>query len=164
MSEIRTLCTVRLFADNHQFYVYDTSKDPFEPMPDIGDLESRRGWTRNENSIWYFTVGEFNDHRLDIYLAAVYEDISGVERLLAHNLTIESGSFAVYDHEEEGSVEVPAGNYTVYLRAYHLGEESEDELEDEEILQRDDLERYEIVLVPGTVEAEGVIAGNPHLY
>ncbi len=166
MSQARKLSTVRVFADNFQFYIYDPSKDPFEPMPALEEPESRRGWTRNDNSIWYFTVGELNDHRVDIYLADAYEECPSAERLLVHNLSVKK-ALAVYDHEEESTVEVPSGDYAVYLRAFNLGveEEGEDEdVEDDAFLLRDDLERYEIVLVPGSVETEGVIAGKPTLY
>ena len=165
MPEVKKLNAVRVFADNFQFYVYDPSKDPFEPMPEIDDEQSKRGWTRNENSIWYFTVGELNDHRVDIFLGDTFQENSEAERLLVHNLSIESGSFAIYDHEEDSKVEVPAGDYAVYLQAFNLGVEDDDEeLEDEEFFKRDDLERYEILLIPGLVDQEGVIAGKPALH
>ncbi|MEO0593009.1 MAG: hypothetical protein AAFZ38_05460 [Myxococcota bacterium] len=44
------------------------------------------------------------------------------------------------------SVMVTPGVYRVIVRGYALGEESDDELSDHEILSRDDLERYEIIL------------------
>ena len=164
MSNLNKLKTVRIFADNFQFYVYDPSKDPFDPMPIIDDAESKRGWTRNNNSIWYFTVGELNDHRVDIYTGGAYEEDPNALRVLVHNLSIESSSFAIYDHEEESTIEIPSGDYAVYLRAFNLGVESEDDLEDEAFFGRNDLERYELLLIPGTVEKEGLVSGKPDLH
>jgi hypothetical protein len=58
---------------------------------------------------------------------------------------------------------ISIGDYSVYILEYSLGEESEEELSDEELERRMDLERYKIVLVPGKTTIEGVIKGSKYL-
>jgi hypothetical protein len=154
--------TAPIVADHAQFYVHDSSVNPFEPFPTITDRESRLGWTRNDNSIWYSTAGQLWSYRLDIFVAAHPPLPGDSERMLAHNLDLPTGNLVV--HEQPGcSIFLRPGSYSIYLRAYNLGCETDEELPDPEFLAREDLERYELFIVPGVTQNEGVISGKEFL-
>ena len=155
--------TARIVADHAQFYVYDSSLNPFEPFPTITERECRLGWTRNDNSIWYFTASQLWSHRLDIFVAPDPPAPGDSERMLAHNLDLPTGNLEV--HEQPGcSIFLRPGAYAIYLRAYNLGRQTDEELPDSAFLARDDLERYELFVVPGVTQTEGVISGKELLY
>lgn len=62
------------------------------------------------------------------------------------------------------------GSYIAYVLAFNLGIDAlsegdlDKDLSDEELQQRTDLEHYNIVLVSGSSQTEGVIKGEEYLY
>jgi hypothetical protein len=161
------LTTTRLLADHGQFFAHDASVDPWDPYPEITDEIVRRGWTRTQQTICYMTTGQLWDFRLDILRDTEAPELSSADRLLAHTLDLSSGTLAVGNPIADGNVTtipLAPGPYTLFLRAFHLGVEADEYLEDEAFLRRSDLERYELFVVAGTVPAEGVIAGRPGLW
>jgi len=155
--------TARIVADHAQFYVHDSSLNPFEPFPTVTERECRLGWTRNQNSIWYFTASELWSHRLDLFVVTDSPGPGVADRMLVHNLDLPTGNFVV--HEQPGCLlSVRPGSYSIYVRAYNLGCETDEDLPDVEFLGRTDLERYELFLVPGFTQEEGVISGRELLF
>jgi hypothetical protein len=146
---------LKVFADHYQFCLYDMAHDPYSPFPSFGPEEMDKGWTGSKHAVRYFTRAHHNTHRVDIGLANSYAHDPKAERLMVHALDVSSGKLAILGHEADSQVELTPGPYTVYARAYNLGEEdaeADPPADDEELLQRDDMERYEIVIVAGTVE------------
>lgn len=159
--------TTRLLADHGQFYAFDRSANPYEPLPEITAETVRRGWTRNRHAIYYFTVGRLWDYRLDLYRSRGSVELDGAQRLLAHNLTLPSGELVVGNpiaSENVASLSVTPGDYALYLRAFNLGAEAEEDLDDELFLARSCLERYELIVAQGATRSEGVIEGDATLW
>lgn len=80
-----------------------------------------------------------------------------------HALRLPTGHLCIHDHPE-ASMELRPGEYGLFLRAFNLGAESDVDLPDDVFLAREDLERYELFVVPGASPSEGVIAGKPTLW
>jgi hypothetical protein len=139
-----------VFADHYQFCLYDAAHDPFTPFPSFGEKEQKEGCSVSKHAIWYFTRAHRNLHRVDIGIANSPVHGSTAERMLVHRLEAPSGRVAIYQHEEKSDLNLAPGTYSIYTTAYNLGKEKQpgESADDHELLQRDDLERYEIVIVP----------------
>jgi hypothetical protein len=151
--------SLRIFADNYQFMVYDEERDPFDPFPEINEMTSRRGWTSNPQSLWIYTKAHANAHRLDVRTSDRYDPDPSAARQTVHNLRLTKGVLVINDPEFV-RVRVPPGDYMIYIRAYNLGAEDPDvaiELPDEDFFRHSEWERYELVLVPGVAPREGEI-------
>jgi hypothetical protein len=163
----RLATRVRLLADHGQFYAFDASRDPYDPLPEISDETVRRGWTRNKNAIYYFTVGQLWDIRLDLFESSGCPGLELATRLLSNTLWLPSGTLLVGNPIAEpnlAQLSLNPGEYSLYLRAFNLGAESEEHLADASRLARDDLERYELFVAPGPASSEGVILGTTTLW
>ena len=161
------LATTRLLADHGQFFAYDASADPYESFPVMTEDATRRGWARTDRAIYYFTVGQLWDFRLDLFRGIQPPHLDDADRVLGHTLHLSTGMLAVGNPVADRNVttiELAPGPYSLFLRAFHLGVEASAYLEDEEFLGRSDLERYELFVVPGQLAGEGVLLGRQTLW
>jgi hypothetical protein len=142
---------LRVFADNCQFLIYDFASDPFKLFPEMNEQTSKRGWTRNEHALWFFTGAHDNAHRIDVRLAAHPETDPAAMRQTVHNLRLPTGTLALFEHPNHVEFRVPPGDYKIYCRAYNLGKEGAamSDLPDDEFFKHEEWERYELILVPG---------------
>jgi hypothetical protein len=141
---------LRIFADHYQFFVYDGDSNPFDPLPLYSEETVVRGWTRTERAVAFSTVSHLNDHRLDVFYGKP-PALAGHDRATIHGLHLRLGSLALYDTEDQELASLSPGNYAIVMVAYNLGAEQsmeEDELSDEDFLQRDDWERYAMYVYP----------------
>jgi hypothetical protein len=125
-----------------------------------------RGWYRRGRCLAYRTLADGNDHRIDVYRASEIRINEDADRVMLHNLSVPSGTLTIFGLDVGEHVVVGAGDYVVQCRAYHLGVEMpyDQHLEDDAaFLAHDELERYELILVPGRTEREGVVFGPPTL-
>lgn len=150
----------RVFADHYQFFLLDSQADPFTDMPEWSEDAVKCGYVANEKVIHIKTYAHLNDHWVDVFLSDSPPPQKRADQALTVNLNINSGCLLIMssiDQDEEiYSVKVPAGKYTVHVFIHNLGadkftqdginESEDDELSDDEIEARYDLERYEIVL------------------
>jgi len=160
--------------DHCQFFLYDASDNPWEDMPDWTEEDNtRKGYMSNGQSVHLGTSDlDFASRYIEIYLSSVIPDFVSGDRVIAANIVISSGVLAIANpmnatcEEFEIRVDVKAGNYIAYIFVYNVGCDSyaEDDLTDEELEQRTDIERYKVVLVPGRIENEGVVKGEQYLY
>jgi len=161
------LATTRLLADHGQFFAYDASVDPYESFPVITEDTTRRGWARTDRAIYYFTAGQLWDFRLDLFRDTQPPHLDDADRVLGHTLYLSSSTLAVGNPVADGNVttiDLPQGPHSLFLRAFHLGVEASAYVEDDEFLRRSDLERYEIIVVPGQLAEEGVLLGRQTLW
>jgi len=155
-----------IFAGHYNFLLLDGNLDP-DDWPIDWNLENCKiGYiiTSSGRAIAIGTVADFNSHWIEVFLSTVPPLTDECERALVFNVNITSGELvlraSIY---EKARLSISAGDYIVYILAYNLGLESEEELSDEELERRIDLERYKIVLVPGKTNNEGVIKGSKYL-
>jgi len=156
-----------LLADHGQFYASDASHNPCTPLPEISDEEVRRGWARTDYAIHYYTVGQLWAFRLDLICSSAPPGLDGAERVLSHTLRLPTGILAVGNDiaaNNMATIAVAPDTYSVFLRAFNLGAKSDLRLDDPELLERADLERYEMFVVRGAAKSEGVILGRATLW
>lgn len=163
---MQELFSGRIFADHYQFYISDAKADLFEKSLDwMADDHARKGYISNEKTVYIGTLAHFNDHWLKVYLANIQPNFDDCERVLALNIAIDSGQLLIATPIVDiASLDLPIGNYIVSILAYNLGNEEDADLTDAEFEQRTDFERYVIVLVPGKIQAEGVLKGQQTLW
>ncbi len=150
-------------ATHYQFHLFDGNLDISERLPAWNPENTRIGYISNGRAIYISTVADFNRHWIECYLSDTSPDLTDCERALAFNLIVTSDRVEVCTtYHDEIPLDIPPGHYIVYILAYSLGRE-EEQLEDDELEQRMDLERYKVVLTPGETKHEGVIKGNMYL-
>jgi len=161
------LATTRLLADHGQFFAYDASVDPYESFPVITEDTTRRGWARTDRAIYYFTVGQLWDFRLDLFRSTQPPHLDDADRVLGHTLHLSTRTLAIGNPVADANVttiELAPGPHALFLRACHLGVEADADMETEAFLRRSDLERYELFVVPGQLAEEGVLLGRQTLW
>jgi hypothetical protein len=153
-----------IFADHYQFYIYDSTEDYWKSLGDWPDGTSSRGYMSSERAVGIGTVADLNNHWLEVYLSNIAPDLEECARALAFNFSITSGILSILGlaDEEESKINIENGDYVLYILAYNLGVDCR-EMDDEKIEQMTDIERYQIVLVPGRTENEGVIKGEQYI-
>jgi len=147
---MKLLIEHQIFADHYQFYVFDGDLSPYENMEKWSDEAVKKGYISGSHAIGIGTVAHFNNHRVNVYINDYIRENSKADITHNHELTITSGTIKLtspaYTKTEEPKSTIPNGVYNVTIIGFNLGKEDEDDLSDEELLQRDDLERYEIHL------------------
>lgn len=126
------------------------------------EADVEKTWVRTGSSITIFTFEGMNDHRVDIFSGREYDGHGNAQRVSVFPLTLSKGQMDILGGlgGEANRVQVSPGEYSVYVRSFNLGKGTDDFIEkDEDFLALDDMERYEIVLVPGKSDKEGVIFG-----
>ena len=145
---MKHLDTIRIFADHYQFWVYESSSELFDSLPDYTEESIKQGWQRTESSISFSTRAHLNDHRLDIFLCETNPLINKAERITSHPITVRSG-ITVFDTEDSFKCVLASSEYTLILAAYNLGEEqnhNEEELGNDHFFDKLEWERYELYI------------------
>jgi hypothetical protein len=158
----------RIFADHYQFYIYDSTERYWETLGHWPGNTSRRGYMSSGRALGIATVADLNVHWLEVYRNHIAPDLEECERALAFNFSITSGILSILclADEEESTINIENGDYVIYILAYNLGVDEysdSDDVSDKELEQMTDIERYQIVLVPGRIEIEGVIKGEEYI-
>jgi hypothetical protein len=154
-----------IFTDYNQFYLLDGDIKPIDFQDKCKSNTRKHGYETIDGGIRIFTTGGFWVHWIEVFLNEMPPVIDDCERgfVLSINILTEKLSIATPTSYDDIYMNILPGNYAVYILAYNLGKESDEELSDEELEQRTDLERYKIVLVPGKTMNEGVIKGSKYL-
>lgn len=137
----------RVFADGYQFFLCDTSFDPFQAAPEIDQSAISGGWLKSSEAVFVLTVADAHDHRVDFQIAEKFSASPAAERLFSTSIRVPSGVLSVYD---ELLLRISAGTYDLHCEAFNLGAENTDSaaMEDAEFLLHDEWERYVVTLVP----------------
>lgn len=167
---MRTLAAGRLFADHYQFQVHDAEANPYAEDPGWTEHRARLGYAHTATSVHVGTVAHLNDHWVTVHTADTPPPFRPHQRVVALNVSFPSGRGVVASLGEPVlEFEVEPGPYVLYVVASNPGVDlmsldEEGELTDAEIEARTDLERYDLVLVPGHGTPEGVVHGPEHLW
>jgi hypothetical protein len=166
---IKKLFGGEIYAAYNSIPIFDRNADVGE-LPDWakGDFFDL-GYIFNGKAIQISTYAGVNDYWIDVYLSDRVPDFGESDRVIALNLNLESGILVICDSYYEGSGEEKAqlnigiGQYKIYILGYNL---VHDYNIDYEIISSDQQEfipgreRYEIFVVPGLLEFEGVLKGD----
>ena len=154
-------------CSHNSFDVYDDALNPLD-HDDGGEngerdteairLSIERGCYRRGDAVHFRTAADGNYHRFDVFLSDSVLVKGNADRLIGVNLALPTGRFTVFGLDQGHYIDVPAGDYALYLRTCNAGQEDCDATDDD-VIRRDDLERYEIILVPGRAGREGVLDG-----
>jgi hypothetical protein len=154
------LMTARIFADHHQFYVFDSNFDHFKD-PDLDWAASPRlayGYLASKRAIYVSTVASLNSHRLRIFVNE--KPISKYERVFTSDLLIASGVLKVSAPanapEEDVQIQLPCGVCRVSVCSSGIGVDEltlypdrDEQMSDDELFSHDDLEYYDLFIQPG---------------
>ena len=152
----------QFFCSHYHFDLFDSLVEWWnEPVDTPPKEEFERGSFRGGKVLVFRTLADLNNHRFDVFTADKHVVPEGVDRVMAYNIDVPSGKITVFSLDEGQTVEIGQGKYVVYCRAFNIARElsRNENLTDEQFLQRDDLERYELVFVPGAITQEGVVFG-----
>jgi hypothetical protein len=156
-------------ADHKYYYIIDSNCELTDSLYDWSLTNLRIGYISNDRALTISTVSDYCAHWIEVFFSEISPILDDCERALVFNINVPSGKLRIdsaYWYAEV-FIDLLPGCYTVYILAYNLGKQPdpdlEDLLEDDELEQRLDLERYKIVLVPGKTNNEGVIKGSKYL-
>ena len=153
-----TMNAGRVFASHYQFIVCD---DPTRPIPadvDWSDEARKRGFVGSAQKLFVATEADSNDHWVELTLASQPPDLTSWQRITAAPLRVATGAvhvLSVIDTEPRLTLNVPPGDYTVYIAGQNIGVDrsalgEEGEISDEQLRLRRDLEWYRLFIVPAT--------------
>ena len=146
----------RIFASHYQLVICD---DPSAFTEDAnwteGDTE--RGFAGTEHFRMVGTEADLNDHWVEAQLADAPPSLDDWQRVTCVDVRCATGRLhvmSILDDEPPITLEVPEGVYSAYFAACNLGVDQnslgeDDELTDEQLAQRKDLEWYRVFIVPG---------------
>jgi len=158
----------RIFASHYQLVICDDIA-AFTEETNWGDGDVVRGFAGNEHFRMVGTEADLNDHWVEVQLADEPPTLEPWDRVTCVSLTCSTGKIhvmSVIDEMPAISLDVPDGEYSVYVAGCNLGVDQnslseEDELTDQQLAQRKDLEWYRLFIVPekpgavGRVKSEG---------
>lgn len=156
----------RIFASHYQLVICD---DPTAFTEDTNwtDEDVARGYAGNRHFRMVGTEADLNDHWVEVELAEAAPALEPWERVTCVDLECSSGKIhimSIIDDEAPISLEVERGPYAVYVAGCNLGIDQnslgeDEDLSDQQLAERKDLEWYRIFLVPGPTTRVGRVKG-----
>lgn len=147
----------RIFASHYQLVI---CADPtaFTEETNWGGGDAERGFAGNERFRMVGTEADLNDHWVEVKVVEEPPELESWQRVTCVGLRCSSGRIhvmSVIDDEPPISLDLPQGDYSVFVAGCNLGVDQnslgeEDELTDEQLAHRKDVEWYRIFIVPGT--------------
>ena len=159
MGSLRTLSTIRAFADHYQLFFVNGDFDHWND-PNLKWTTGSRSPNGNlavPQAIYLSTKASLNEHRIRIMIGSPTHEYAYVD---SFELDLSSGKLMVYGiadlPEERCSVELEPGEYILDICASNLGvdqfsegiEEYDIELDDDQFFGRDEFEHYDVFLRP----------------
>lgn len=146
----------RIFASHYQLVICDDTA-AFTEDTNWGDSDDERGFAGNEHFRMVGTEADLNDHWVEVRLVDEPPSLEPWDRVTCVSLTCSTGKIhvmSIIDDTPPISLDVVEGEYAVYVAACNLGVDQHslgeaDELTDEQLAQRKDLEWYRLFIVPG---------------
>ena len=158
----------RIFASHYQLVICD---DPsaFTEETNWGDGHAEQGFAGSRSFRMVGTEADLNDHWVEVQLTNEPPPLDPWERVTCVSLWCSTGKLhvmSVVDDEPAITLNVPAGAYSAYVAGCNLGIDQnslgeDDELTDEQLAQRKDVEWYRVFIVPGEPSQVGRLKDEP---
>ncbi|MBC7882096.1 MAG: hypothetical protein H7Y37_12280 [Anaerolineae bacterium] len=154
----------RVFASHYQLVICD---DPTIFTEELnwrnGDFE--RGFAGNERFRMVGTEADLNDHWVEVRIVNDLPELDAWQRVTCVSFQCITGHvhiMSILDNEPSISLDLPNGNYAVYVAGSNLGVDQSslgeyEKLTDTQLAHRKDVEWYQIFIVPGRPVREGRI-------
>lgn len=159
---MQILGAARIFASHYQLVICD---DPgaFSEASNWGRGDVERGFAGNEHFWMVGTEADLNDHWVEVAIANEPPAPELWQRITCVGLRCSTGQIhvmSVIDDTPPLTLSLPQGEYSVFVADCNFGVDQlslgEDRvLTDEQLAQRQDLEWYRIVIVPGKPLQQG---------
>ena len=153
----------RVFASHYQLVICDDPQRTLADEDNWDDTKVARGFAGHPSLRMVGTEADLNDHWLELALSDQPPELDSWQRVTCVDFTSGTGMIhvmSVVDVSPALSLQIPPGEYSVFVAGNNLGVDQlvlgeEDELSDLEISQRRDLEWYRIFVVPGLPSQTG---------
>lgn len=130
-----------------------------------GEGDSKRGFAGNDSFRMVGTEADLNDHWVEVAIADAPPDLEPWQRVTCVGLSCNTGQIhimSVIDNDPPISLDLSKGDYSIFVAGCNIGIDQlslgeEDELTDEQLAARKDLEWYRIFIVPGKPLQQGRI-------
>jgi hypothetical protein len=157
----------RVFASHYQIVVCD------DPARGLGDGENwdeaafEQGFVGGESFRLVRTQADLNDHWVELVASDTPPDPDHWDSVICvpfHSVTGQLHVMSVVTVAPDLSAEIGAGDFAVYVAGQNLGVDQfslgeDDELTDEQLAARRDLEWYRLYVVPGAPPRVGRLGG-----
>lgn len=160
-----------LFCSHNSFDVYDDSLNPLHDGSLYDRPADKTEWSRQLDRGYYcrghaicFRTGLDTTLRFDFCVSDIPPPKGTADRIIALPLDLPTGMLTIWALDEGRYVAVSPGLYGLYLRAFNTGVEDDNAPDDDDVTARDDLEWYELTLVPGPLERTGILEGPRTTY
>lgn len=159
---VNTSSAARVFASHYQIVVC-TDQRALTPDDTWNAVSTARGYAGNELFRVVGTEADLNDHWVESRLSTQPPALADWHRVVCFSLQNHTGQvhvMSVVDDEPALTLDLPKGPYAVYVAARNLGVDQStlgesEQLTDEQLALRKDLEWYTIFLVPGIPQETG---------
>ena len=153
----------RLFCSNYQMAICDDPHRPLSDEENWQDADFKRGFAGGIHLRLIGTEADLNDHWVELVLVDEPPDIQAWQRVTCVHFRCETGNLylmSVVDNEAALSVDLPIGDYSIYVAGQNMGVDQlalgeETELSDAQLRARRDLEWYRLHVVPGAPKKVG---------
>ena len=161
---MQILAATRIFADNYQLVICDDVM-AFTEESNWCEGDVDRGFSGNDRFRMVGTEADLNDHWVEVAYADEPPSLEPWQRVICLSLSCNTGEIhimSLIDDEPSISLNLPKGDYSVFVAGCNMGIDQssldeDDELTDEQLAARKDLEWYRIFVVPGQPVQQGRI-------
>lgn len=161
---MQIVAATRIFASHYQLVICDDIM-AFTEESNWGKGDYERGFAGNSRFRMVGTEADLNDHWVEVAIADEPPNLEHWQRITCVGLSCNTGRIyvmSVIDYEPPISVDLPKGDYSVFVAGCNIGIDQlslgeDTDLTDEQIAVRKDLEWYRIFLVSGKPVQQGRI-------
>ena len=161
---MQIVAATRIFASHYQLAICDDIM-AFTEESNWGEDDSKNGFAGNDRFRMVATEAHLNDHWVEVAIADEPPNLEPWQRVTCVSLSCNTGEIhimSVIDNKPSISLNLPKGDYSVFVAGCNMGVDQlslgeDNELTDEQLAERKDLEWYRIFLVPGKPIQQGRI-------
>lgn len=165
MPSMSTTAFGRVFASHYQLRITDDPSRSLADSDNWSEGSRERGFAGDRYSRMVGTEVDLNDHWVELEVSISPPDLKSWDRVICCSFCSDTGKIhimSVVDVDPVISADIGAGDFSLFVAANNIGVdqlslEEDDELSEEQISNRKDLEWYRIFVVKGDPERIGII-------